>query len=199
MLCWMSFTPNLKRFKAHLTDPKSHLSRTSLVLPQFHHLNIRLEDNYSFNELEKLLSLFPSLYYFYLKLETNEENDLLLQPSSWQHLLKDQLSNLIIFQFQFQFQFNSIHSSSSQSSTESVFQQRFDHHSYFQHTCHTWKLNSTISTISSIQLFQVFQVFSTVFTKWGCHEIETSRHRIEFGLSSIEQQCAGTRCFAEGS
>lgn len=101
MIRWLSFTPNLKRFKAHLTQPKTHLDRTSLVLSKLQHLNIQLEDNYTFNELKKLLRIFPSLYYFHLKLETNEENDLLLlQPSSWQHILEDQLSNLIIFQFQ---------------------------------------------------------------------------------------------------
>ena len=128
MLSWMSHTPNLSRFKAYLTNPKTHLSRSSLILSRLNHLSIQLEEQYSLDELNTLLYRFPALKYFHLKLAGEQQNEFLFQPLTWQRIVEDQFPQLMIFQLQL------IHicSSSFSDLKNHGFQRRFDQDLYFR-------------------------------------------------------------------
>lgn len=100
MLTFMKHTPNLCRFKACLTPPHHALFSHTIILPQLNHLTLNLQDTWTFEQLQQLLTVCPYLKHLILKLEAKNETKIIFNPSAWQTLVEEKLPLLIFLRVQ---------------------------------------------------------------------------------------------------
>ncbi|CAF3077535.1 unnamed protein product [Rotaria sp. Silwood2] len=91
----MSYSPNLRRFKAFLDALHKNLLRHKIILSKLNHLTLNLQDEWILEELEQLLTIYPYLKYLILKLRAKIEKKIMFEPIAWQRLIDNQLPYLI--------------------------------------------------------------------------------------------------------
>ncbi|CAF3775408.1 unnamed protein product, partial [Rotaria socialis] len=77
MLIFMSYCPNLRRFKVYLDGPHNDLCPYIIILQNRHDLILNLQDEWSF---EQLLTTCPYLKHLALKLEARKGIHNMLEP-----------------------------------------------------------------------------------------------------------------------
>jgi len=125
MLAFMSHTPNLRRFKACLAAPHKDLFRYTIILSTLKHLILNLHDEWSFEEIQQLLTVCPYLKQLILKLEGHKETKIVFEPTTWQTLIEDKLPYLIFLRLQLNY---IIRSSDTERSNS---QEKFNHAEYW--------------------------------------------------------------------
>ncbi|CAF1322060.1 unnamed protein product [Rotaria sordida] len=95
MLTFMSYCPNLRRFKAFIDAPHRDLFRYTISLPKLDHLILNLQDEWTLEEIQQLLTICPYLKYLILKLQTQKETTIIFEPATWQTLIDNKLPYLI--------------------------------------------------------------------------------------------------------
>jgi hypothetical protein len=100
MLVFLNHCPNLRRFKACLAAPHKDLFRYTFILSKLNHLTLNLQDEWSLEEIQQLLTICPYLKYLILKLEAFQETKIIFEPTTWQTLIEEKLSYLIFLRLQ---------------------------------------------------------------------------------------------------
>ncbi|CAF3600754.1 unnamed protein product, partial [Rotaria sp. Silwood2] len=68
MLTFMSYSPNLHRFNAFIDGPNKDIFRYIIILSKLNHLTLNLQDEWTFEEIQQLLTICPYLKHLILKL-----------------------------------------------------------------------------------------------------------------------------------
>ncbi|CAF4853614.1 unnamed protein product [Rotaria sp. Silwood1] len=100
MLTFMTYCPNLRRFKACLDAPHEDLFRHTIILLKLNHLTLNLQDKWTFEEIQQLLTICPYLKHLILKLEAQGKTKIMFEPIIWQTLFENKLPYMIFLRLQ---------------------------------------------------------------------------------------------------